>query len=751
MTDRTLSDLAQAEERLRPWRMLKDRLFGLTMAVGGVAVIAAILAIFVYLLAVVVPLFEGAEVTPRARQVLSGVAGDGHFSLNEYGDIAFSVGRDGQWRFHQLADGALLAGGSLLPSNRQAVALNHAPRAARTVGLALDDGTVMVAKPAYPERFEDGVRKINPALGYPLGEAPVAAVPAGAGVRALAVEAGDEGGTVAALADDGRLFITSYARAQSLLDLEGGFEATQVEAGRLAGDIAWLALDPDQQELYALSRTGRVHAFDLRDKAAPVQFEDLQVVGPGEEITAVEFLAGGVSLLVGDSAGRVTQWFPVRDEQNNLRLTRIRRFEGLQGAVIALVPELARKVFFAFDTAGGLGAYNTTAERTLLLASGVTETPPVAAAISPSAEELVTLDADGVAQISDVRNEHPEVSLSSLWGKVWYEGREAPDYIWQSSSATSDFEPKLSLTPLTFGTIKAALYAMLFAIPVAIFGAMYTAYFMQPRLRTIVKPSIEIMAALPTVILGFLAGLWLAPLIESHLLGVLLATTLVPPAIFAAAFAWSRLPGALRHRVPEGGEALLLIPVVCAVMWGTMSLSQPLEQIFFEGNLPRWLSQHFGITYDQRNSLVVGIAMGFAVIPNIFSISEDAIFGVPRQLSTGSLALGATPWQTMVRVVLLTASPGIFSAVMIGLGRAVGETMIVLMSTGNTPIMDFNIFQGFRALSANIAVEMPESEVNSTHYRVLFLAALVLFAVTFLFNTIAEIVRQRLRARYGNL
>jgi len=104
-----------------------------------------------------------------------------------------------------------------------------------------------------------------------------------------------------------------------------------------------------------------------------------------------------------------------------------------------------------------------------------------------------------------------------------------------------------------------------------------------------------------------------------------------------------------------------------------------------------------------------------------------------------------------VRVVLLTASPGIFSAVMIGMGRAVGETMIVLMATGNTPIMDLNIFQGFRALSANIAVEMPESEVNSTHYRVLFLAALVLFMVTFLVNTLAELVRQRLRRKYASL
>ncbi|MGH8596307.1 MAG: ABC transporter permease subunit, partial [Gammaproteobacteria bacterium] len=326
-----------------------------------------------------------------------------------------------------------------------------------------------------------------------------------------------------------------------------------------------------------------------------------------------------------------------------------------------------------------------------------------------------------------------------------------PEFIWQSSSASSDFEPKFSLTPLVFGTVKAAIYAMLFAIPLAICGAIYTAYFMQPRLRMLVKPSMEIMAALPTVILGFLAGLWLAPLIETHLIGVLSITVLLPLVIFLAGWLWSRLPDAWRYQVPDGSEVLLLIPVVCLTIWAAMSASQPLEQWWFGGNLPRWLTQELGITYDQRNSLVVGIAMGFAIIPNIYSISEDAVFGVPRQLSTGSLALGATPWQTVTRVVLLTASPGIFSAVMIGLGRAVGETMIVLMSTGNTPIMDLNIFQGFRALSANIAVEMPESEVNSTHYRVLFLAALVLFAVTFVFNTVAEVVRQRLRTKYSNL
>ena len=292
---------------------------------------------------------------------------------------------------------------------------------------------------------------------------------------------------------------------------------------------------------------------------------------------------------------------------------------------------------------------------------------------------------------------------------------------------------------------------MLFAIPLAIMGAIYTAYFMSPGMRNIVKPTIEIMAALPTVILGFLAGLWFAPLVEAYLTAMFLLFLMIPAAVLLTAWVWGRLPESFRLRVPAGSEAMILIPVIMLVTTVVFGSSKTLELWLFGGNLPLWMSQQWGITYDQRNSFVVGIAIGFAVIPTIFSISEDAIFGVPRHLTTGSLALGATPWQTMARVILLTASPGIFSAVMIGLGRAVGETMIVVMATGNTAIMDLNMFQGFRALSANIATEMPESELGSTHYRILFLAGLVLFVATFMFNTVAEVVRQRLRQKYSSL
>ena len=155
-----------------------------------------------------------------------------------------------------------------------------------------------------------------------------------------------------------------------------------------------------------------------------------------------------------------------------------------------------------------------------------------------------------------------------------------------------------------------------------------------------------------------------------------------------------------------------------------------------------------GLRFEQRNCLIIGIMMGFAVIPIIFTITEDALSSVPESLRSASLALGGSRWQTAWRIVLPTASAGIFSAVMIGLGRAIGETMIVTMATGNTPIMELNLFSGMRTLSANIATELPEAPEGGTLYRTLFLGAMVLFLLTFVLNTVAELLRQHLREKY---
>src|SRR5262249_13242384 len=242
-----------------------------------------------------------------------------------------------------------------------------------------------------------------------------------------------------------------------------------------------------------------------------------------------------------------------------------------------------------------------------------------------------------------------------------------------------------------------------------------------PSLKAYLKPVVEIMAALPSVVLGFLAGLWLAPMVERVVPGLFVMPFVLTGVILGALALWRLAPARVRTGLRPGGEVALLVPVVLVGGFVAFVLGGLLERTLLGGDYRGWLLSALGLTYDQRNSLVVGIAMGFAVIPIIFTIAEDSLANVPQHLRAGARALAPTRWQTAIRVVLPTASPGIFSAVMIGFGRAVGETMIVLMATGNTPVMDGSIFSGFRALSANIAVELPEAPEGGTLFRVLFL------------------------------
>jgi phosphate transport system permease protein len=372
-------------------------------------------------------------------------------------------------------------------------------------------------------------------------------------------------------------------------------------------------------------------------------------------------------------------------------------------------------------------------------------------AIAPKADGILTLAESGAVAQWQLDNPHPEITWRTLFGKVWYEGYSQPDHVWQSTGGTDDFEAKFSLTPLIYGTLKGTFYALLIAVPLALLAALYVSEFMHPDLKAYVKPVVEIMAALPSVVLGFLAGLWLAPMVERVLPGLFLIPLLLPVAIVLALLAWRVVPIGVRGRVKVGSEVFLLMPVVVAGIWLALVLGGLVNTVLLGGDYRGWLLSALGLTYDQRNSLVVGIAMGFAVIPIIFTIAEDSLANVPGHLRAGSLALGANRWQTALRIVLPTASPGIFSAIMIGFGRAVGETMIVLMATGNTPVMDWSIFNGFRALSANIAVELPEAPEQGTLYRVLFLAAFLLFCLTFVVNTAAEVVRLKLRRKYRYL
>jgi phosphate transport system permease protein len=361
----------------------------------------------------------------------------------------------------------------------------------------------------------------------------------------------------------------------------------------------------------------------------------------------------------------------------------------------------------------------------------------------------VALGSDGRVHVWEISNPHPEVSARALFGRVWYEGYVEPRYVWQTTGGSDDFEPKLSLIPLLLGTLKGTLYALLFSVPISILAALFLSQLASPGLRNVVKPVIELMAAMPSVVVGFLAALWLAPLLEDRLAQALAGVLAGPLGLAAAMGAWFLLPRRWRQSAKPGMELAFLAPFVLVAAWIGWHLGGPLETHWFAGDVKQWLFDHHGIRYDQRNCIVVGVALGFAVIPIIFTIAEDAMGAVPRSLTSASLALGASRWQTAVHVILPAASPGIFAAIMLGLGRAIGETMIVLMATGNTPILDLSPFNGMRTMSAAIAVEISEAPHGGTLYRVLFLTGFILFLFTFVLNTCADLVGRRLRKRYA--
>ena len=795
--------------RRRKIRHGYDNLLRAGMFLGGYSVIVTIALIFFFLLLQVWPLLQEASIDRLSTYILPEKSNNEsdrqqneslYLAMDEQAKIAVQLGKQGQIHFFSSHNGETqLKTSLLLPDATDIHSFSASESSPGLVIYGLSNGAALVLRHTYKVTYQQNRKIVSPVIEYPLGKTPLIIDSLGHSLARIAIEKSDEQLTIVALTDDKRLIFRSLASDPMLTlspehnlsrELDDSSEASLpadsqhwhsvaeseaashntmqtailniMDTAHLSPDdtIQYLLLNKSQENVFLISRNMQgetwLQFYHIKNKAQPELSQTVQLSQADVPVTAVRLLAGGISLLVGKQNGEISQWFVVNRENIGFQLTEIRRFGPHEDAISHIIAEPERKGFLAIDKSGQLGIYHTTSQRNLLLQK-LSDQSVKQLAVNQRANHLVAEDVNGNWSFWAIDNEHPEVSWQSLWGKVWYESYSEPAYVWQSSSASNDFEPKFSLTPLALGTLKAAFYAMLFATPLAVMGAIYTAYFMNARMRNVVKPTIEIMEALPTVIIGFLAGLWLAPLVDAHLFATLALIVALPPAVLLMAWLWHRLGlDALWQRIfkkgmSEGWEALILIPLICAFMWLIISWSGTIEHWLLGGTLQNWLENEQGISFDQRNSIIVGIAMGFAVIPTIFSITEDAVFNVPAHLSNGSMALGATRWQTLIQVVILTASPAIFSAIMIGFGRAIGETMIVLMATGNTPIMDMSIFQGMRTLSANIAIEIPESEMASSHYRILFLAALILFLFTFFFNTIAEIVRQRLRRKYSKL
>lgn len=260
-----------------------------------------------------------------------------------------------------------------------------------------------------------------------------------------------------------------------------------------------------------------------------------------------------------------------------------------------------------------------------------------------------------------------EASLDRMiFKQQYYEGRE-PKWSWQPNSDV----PKYSVLPLFLGSVKAALVAMLFALPLGVGAAIYSAEFASRRMREVIKPVIELLAGIPSVVLGFFALIIMATILQKL----------------------------------------------------------------------------FGFDY-RLNAVNAGMALGLAVIPIVFTVAEDAMTAVPQSLRDAALALGASRWQVSLTVVIPTALPGIAAGGVLGFGRAIGETMIVLMASGNAALISAGLTDPLRTISASIAAELGEVVFGSPHYSVLFLLGTMLFVLTFIINLSGDLALMRLRRKF---
>lgn len=735
--------------------VFSDKLAKVVVYTGGIATILSVVAILLFVFWEALPLWFGADGSENSKLDTKKVIAFRQpvsIGLDEYKQIIYAVTDSGTVDFISAEKQNVISSFAIPGTENQKVISTSRSLSNHNLAVGTDNGTVVPFQIKFPSTYsESSVREIIPEINFlnPIQidslQRPV--------TKLVYRKSSEDEFSLAALLNGKELIFYSSKLSESLL----GDKIEQVYKSDLTHyikeKITAIELDDFCEKLMIGTEKGLLYYFSVKDKDKPQLVQTLNVTPSGKSaITSLGFIIGDQSLIVGDEAGKVTSWMRILDEKTDYgwQLVNPHVFESHSSSVTNFSASGRNKSFITGDSSGKIYVEHLTSERTLLELSGK-DKPLKDVYYTPKSDGAAVLYEDGTIIIYDIENPHPEITLQTLFGKVWYEGYAEPKYVWQSTGGTDDFEPKFSLVPLIIGTLKGTFYALLFAIPLALFGALYTSQFAHPTLKNYIKPTVEVMAALPSVVIGFLAGLWLAPLLEKILPGVLLMFIIVPIMTALGAFIWKKLPKLMKFSPKVGYELFLIVPLVLLGGQIALWIGPYFEQLVFGGDYRFWLMDALNEQYDQRNSIVVGFAMGFAVIPIIFTICEDALSGVPQSLTSASLALGASRWQTAVRIVLPSASPGIFSAVMIGFGRAIGETMIVLMATGNTPILDFSPFNGMRTLSANIAVEIPEAPYQGTLYRVLFLAATLLFIMTFIVNTVAEIVRQRLRKKYSEL
>ena len=846
-----------------------DRIASRVIAICGVATIAAVSLVFALLAWIAGPLFRPARVDLTAtvhtdwQQEAPMCVG-----TDEYRAIGWGIFADGSLRYFHPGSGAAIG--------RETVADQPVTAVAQSAGdsrvlLGLGDGSVRMVTIEFAAEFipvgdaPPEAAQLTEGEGLPwrqgvlqrTGKQPLRwqrlklslqdplVVQAGVPIVAVDVAATDKGYTIVAACQDGSTHWGRWALKRNLVTggqkIQGKFMPVPAAAGRTKPP-QHVFVTGREDGVCLIWSDGHLARYTLQKSTPPQVAEELNVLEqrPDVQVTAATLLLGRETLIIGDSQGGLTAWFTVRsrraETQDGRWLLPVHPLDGMthddlpgtgsRPRVTCLGTSQRGRIVTAGFSDGAVRIYQVTTESRLAECPATDELAWRRVLLSPKEDGVWAFGPQGEVHQWNLDVGHPEATLSSLFGSVWYEGDERPAMVWQSSSGGVDSEMKLGLGPLIFGTFKATFYSLLFGAPLAFLAAIYSSEFVKQRQRMRIKSVVEMMASLPSVVLGFLAALVVAPVLKDYVSEVFTGLVTLPITTLIAAYLWQLLP---RQTALHWGWLRLPLLAVTILLagWLAVGLGPTVERMVFGGNVIQWLDRQHGSgwgawfvlwlplctmlvtaadmlwvhpllrlwgrnwsrqrmaivhlftfllgivcvflltglvsnsltawqwdprgtylgTYVHLNALVVGLAMGFAIIPIIYTVADDALSAVPSHLRSASLGAGATPWQTAVRVVIPTAMSGLFSALMIGLGRAVGETMIVLMAAGNTPVWDWNIFNGFRTLSANIAVEMPEAARDTTHYRTLFLAALMLLAITFVLNTIAETVRTRFRKR----
>jgi phosphate transport system permease protein len=849
--------------------LFMDRFADRAITVGGLFVIVAVFAIMAFLVWVCLPLLSSSDLDGRTGYAIEQTPGESYAAaqVDEQLAVAVELALNGKISAFHAPTGKALPAPSFDLGGQTATVVGKTLQGGDLV-FGFADGTVRVGQLTIKQLIV--TEDVMPPGGVALDErdvlangavfskipgqyrrtsiettldAPAQVAPAGTAI--LKVDYRVSGTAERPL----KTFVSLDAagtirlsQAASLVNMMTGETTSEITSSEIptdvaAADVIALLLNADGTRVIIGLKDGTILRFDTRDFKNPRQVERAGTLPAGVTLTALAYLNGDNSLIVGGSDGSTSVWFGVdrksQDTADGIVLTKVHGdFEAMPGAVSSIRVSQRTRLFVTADATGDVWVRHATTERTLLKLPDTPDSTGLAAVVfAPRDDAVIGIGKNGQVAMWRVAIPHPETTLQSLFGKVWYEGYAEPDYVWQSTASQDSFEPKLSLIPLIFGTFKAAIYALLLAVPIALFAAIYTSEFLHWKVRAVVKPVMELMATLPSVVIGFIAALVLSPIVENWIAAIVIAFAVVPLTLIASAFAWQILPSRIALKLDGIPKLVFFFVAVLAGIYGAVAIGPAFESAFFNGDFRQWTSgegsgQPFlflvliplsalvvflgwrvvdgmvgyrpwmrqqgdvgaglaemirwvvlivatlvlawgfagvltaagldargGIIgpYVQRNTLIAAFAISFALIPIIYTIAEDAMNTVPEHLRAGSLACGASKWQTARWIIVPTAGSGIFSAIMIGLGRAVGETMIVVMATGNTPVTDFNLFNGLRALSANINVELPEAVKDSTLYRTLFLCGLVLFALTFIINTVAEMVRQRFRKRAAQL